>query len=312
MSVLDVNNYQVAVLLAAYNGEHYIIEQMESILAQDSVKVTIFMSVDQSSDSTLKIAKDYEIRYPDQIKVLPYGERFGSAGSNFFRLLVDVDFSSFDYVAFADQDDIWLSHKLSTSITEMKAAQADAYSGNVTAFWSDNRKVLIKKDFPQKRFDYLFESAGPGCTFVFNIDLALSLQAVLINNSEKISSLWLHDWFCYSYARHHGYNWYIGPQPLMLYRQHTNNQVGANSGLSALWSRIKVVLSGDAFSKVLTQASFIEQADLPIKNIKTNTFWSLLSLSLHAYQCRRNNKEAFLFFIALVLMSFKVLVAKNE
>jgi glycosyltransferase involved in cell wall biosynthesis len=57
MSVLDVNNYQVAVLLAAYNGEHYIIEQMESILAQDSVKVTIFMSVDQSSDSTLKIAK---------------------------------------------------------------------------------------------------------------------------------------------------------------------------------------------------------------------------------------------------------------
>lgn len=122
MSVLDVNNYQVAVLLAAYNGEHYIIEQMESILAQDSVKVTIFMSVDQSSDSTLKMAKDYEIRYPDQVKVLPYGEIFGSAGSNFFRLLVDVDFSSFDYVAFADQDDIWFSHKLSTSITEMKAA----------------------------------------------------------------------------------------------------------------------------------------------------------------------------------------------
>lgn len=312
MSFLDENNNQVAVLLAAYNGENYICEQMESILAQDSVNVTIFISVDQSNDSTLKIAKQYESNYSDRVKVLPYGKKFGSAGGNFFRLLVDVDLTSFDYVAFADQDDIWLSHKLSSSISEMKVTQADAYSGNVTAFWPNNQKVLIKKDFPQKRFDYLFESAGPGCTFVFNINLALSLQSALIKNAEKISSLWLHDWFCYSYARYHGYNWYIGSAPLMLYRQHTNNQVGANSGMSALWSRVKVVLSGDAFNKVLNQANFIEQNDLPIKKIKANTFFSLLSLSLSARQCRRNNKEAFLFFIALVLMSFKVLVARNE
>ena len=312
MRVLDVNNYQVAVLLAAYNGEHHIIEQMESILAQDCTEVTIFMSIDQSSDSTLKIAKDYEVRYPDKIKVLPYGERFGSAGSNFFRLLVNVDFSSFDYVAFADQDDIWLSHKLSTSITEMKAAQADAYSGNVTAFWPDERKVLIKKDYPQKSFDYLFESAGPGCTFVFSRDLALSIQTMLRKKPSQVSSLWLHDWFCYSYARHNGYKWHIGSEPLMLYRQHMNNQVGANSGISALLSRMKVVLSGEAFAKVLTQAHFIEQDDLPIKYIRKNTFSSLISLSLHAFKCRRNNKESILFFIALVLLSFKVLFTKNE
>ena len=308
MGLLEFRNNRVAVLLAAYNGEQYIVEQIESILMQHDVDVTIFISVDRSSDLTHAIVNGYSNSYNNKIIILPYGERFGSAGSNFFRLLVDVDFTLFDYIAFADQDDIWLPSKLSSSISEMKATNSDAYSGNVTAFWPDNRQVLIKKDYPQKHYDYLFESAGPGCTFVFNIKLALSIKDILIKKSEKISSLWLHDWFCYSFARHRGFRWHIGSNPLMLYRQHTNNQVGANSGLSAILSRIKVVLSGDAFTKVLTQASFIEQDEPPINNLKVNSFLSLLSLSLQAFQCRRDNKDAFLFFIALILMSLKVFV----
>ncbi|MFV7706696.1 glycosyltransferase [Shewanella algae] len=308
----EVKNCRVAVLLAAYNGEQYIVEQIDSILMQHDVDVTIFISVDRSSDSTHMIVNDYSNSHKNKVIVLPYGAKFGSAGSNFFRLLVDVDFSLFDYVAFADQDDIWLPNKLSSSISQMKATNSDAYSGNVTAFWPNNRQVLIKKDYPQKRYDYLFESAGPGCTFVFNVKLALAIKDILIEKSEKISTLWLHDWFCYSFARHSGYRWHIGSNPLMLYRQHTNNEVGANSGLSAILSRIKVVLSGDAFHKVLTQADFIEQDELPIRKLKVNSFLSLLSLSLHAFQCRRDNKGVFLFFIASILMSLKVLVTKNE
>lgn len=312
MSLLEVKNDRVAVLLAAFNGEQYIVEQIESILMQHDVDVTIFISVDRSSDLTHAIVNDYSSSYKNRVIPLPYGEKFGSAGSNFFRLLVDVDFTPFDYVAFADQDDIWLPNKLSSSISEMKATNSDAYSGNVTAFWPDNRQVLIKKDYPQKRYDYLFESAGPGCTFVFNVDLALSIKNILIKKSEKISTLWLHDWFCYSFARYCGYRWHIGSNPLMLYRQHTNNEVGANSGISAILSRIKVVLSGDAFNKVLTQANFIEQEVLPIEKLKVYSFSSLLSLSLLAFQCRRDNKDVFLFFIASILMAFKVLVKKNE
>uniref|UniRef100_A4Y8G8 Glycosyl transferase, family 2 n=1 Tax=Shewanella putrefaciens (strain CN-32 / ATCC BAA-453) TaxID=319224 RepID=A4Y8G8_SHEPC len=303
---------KVAILLAAFNGEKFIAEQLKSIFGQILVDVTVFVSVDFSSDSTLDIVNDFVKTESGRIEVLSYGEKYFSAGRNFFRLLVDVDFTPFDYVAFADQDDIWLPNKLSSSISEMKATNSDAYSGNVTAFWPDNRQILIKKDYPQKRYDYLFESAGPGCTFVFNVDLALSIKDILIKKSEKISTLWLHDWFCYSFARHCGYRWHIGSNPLMLYRQHTNNEVGANSGISAILSRIKVVLSGDAYNKVLTQANFIEQDELPVKKIKVNSFLSLLSLSLLAFQCRRDNKDVFLFFIASILMSLKVLVKKNE
>ncbi|MCG7496866.1 glycosyltransferase [Vibrio sp. Of7-15] len=295
---------KVCILLAAYNGEAHIKDQFDSILAQSDVDIDLYISLDRSTDKSLEIVQEYTNRYSN-IHMLAYGQCFGSAGRNFFRLLLDVDFSKYDYVSFADQDDIWLENKIHSSIQLMLKNGADAYSGNVTAFWEDGKKLLIAKDSPQSEFDYLFESAGPGCTFVLTKSLALDIKKALSNKILELDSLWLHDWFCYSFARSNGYNWYIGSEPLMLYRQHESNEVGANTGFKAIVSRVKKVLRGDAFSKVLEQADFLEQNDLPIQMIKKGDSFSLLKLACMGARCRRKCNEKIYFSIALTLISIR-------
>ncbi|WP_278182914.1 glycosyltransferase [Vibrio misgurnus] len=297
-------NDRVCVLLAAYNGAEYIQEQLDSIVNQVYVLVDIYVSLDLSNDKTFEIIVDYQDRYPN-IYFLNYGERFGSAGKNFFHLLSTVDFSSYDFISFADQDDIWLPHKLSTSIKLIKEFGSDAYSGNVVAFWANGKRTLIKKDCEQVEFDYLFESAGPGCTFVLKSKLACEIKSRLNEKLVDIDDLWLHDWFCYSFARSNGFKWHIGSEPLMLYRQHDNNQVGASEGVGALISRAKVILSGEGFDKVIQQSKFLGQNELPIQLINSGSFLSLLRLASIGSNCRRKGSEKFLFIVALLLLAIK-------
>jgi len=155
------------VLLAAYNGEKYIREQIDSILAQQAVSIEIFVSVDRSKDNTYDLVCRLSELYPT-VNVLPYGEKYGGVAKNFFRLIRDVDLTGFDYVSFADQDDIWMPGKLAKAVEVMNGGYYSAYSSNVIAFWPDGREALVKKSQPQRKWDYLFESAGPGCTFVLN------------------------------------------------------------------------------------------------------------------------------------------------
>ena len=231
---------KVAVLLAAYNGMQWIEEQVDSILNQQGVAVTLFFSVDLSTDGTDQWVQMLAEKHSNVV-MLPYGERFGGAGSNFFRLIRDVDFSGFDAVSFADQDDIWFSDKLKRACALLQAGQYDVYSSNVTAFWPDGKQVLIDKAQPQKQFDHFFEAAGPGCTYVFNIDAASAFKRFLIELDERIQAVSLHDWLAYAFCRHNGFRWNIDPAPSMLYRQHTNNQVGTNIGFTAYKKRIELV-----------------------------------------------------------------------
>ena len=156
---------KIAVLLASYNGVKYIKEQVDSILNQKEVDVTIFISDDLSTDKTIEYLQDI---YKDfkNIVYLPSGSKFGGAGKNFFRLIRDVDFSSFDFISFVDQDDIWYDDKLIRAINTIKDKQIDAYSSNVLAFWEDGKEMIINKSSLQARYDYIFEAAGPGCTYV--------------------------------------------------------------------------------------------------------------------------------------------------
>jgi len=294
----------VCVLMAVYNGEQWLKEQIESVLNQTNVSLDIYISLDVSSDSSLEIVNEYVDKYSN-VFLLPLEERYGSAGQNFFRLLRDVDFDRYDYVSFSDQDDIWLERKLEKSIEHIVKTDSDAYSGNVTAFWGGGKKVLIKKDYPQVKFDHLFESSGPGCTFVLKQELALSIKACLLSNSSKINTLWLHDWFCYSFARSNNYKWFIGGEPLMLYRQHENNEVGASSGISSLISRAKIILSGDGLDKVISQSEFLNQNDYPIQLINNRNYFGFLKLACLSMKCRRAWVDKILFFLAIFLLSLK-------
>ena len=91
------------VCLAAYNGTAYIAEQIQSILDQKGVELDLFVSVDASTDGTENLLAEWAQSEPRLI-LLPFGEHFGGAGPNFYRLLRDIELAEFDYLSFADQD----------------------------------------------------------------------------------------------------------------------------------------------------------------------------------------------------------------
>ena len=230
----------VAVLLAAYNGKEFISEQVHSIFNQSGVSVQLFISVDLSTDDTYEWCKQLEARNHN-VTVLCYGERYGGAAKNFYRLIKEVDFSNFDYVSLSDQDDIWLPSKLTHAVKLITAKKLDAFSSDVVAFWEDGRESLVKKSFPQKSYDYFFEAAGPGCSYVLKVGAMQSFKDFLIQNWNSVNQIDLHDWMIYAYCRSSGLKWSIDDMPLMRYRQHESNQVGFNSGLKAYLKRISLV-----------------------------------------------------------------------
>lgn len=292
-----------AVCLAAFNGALWLPEQIDSILSQTGVVVKVFVSVDQSTDDTQEFFKIIA-QSQDRIVMLPHGERFGGAARNFFRLIKDVDFQKFDYVAFADQDDIWLPNKLLRAHEEILRTEADGYSSNVIAFWPDGRKALIEKSQQQVQWDFLFEAAGPGCTYVIRKELACAVQNIVRNRWDEIQDVGLHDWFTYAFARANGYRWVIDDVPGMLYRQHENNQVGANSGWRAFVHRADKILSGWGLAQSALIARLVGLGDDPFfLRWSERSRWGLFYLALNARQCRRRVRDKFIFGLSCLVLS---------
>ncbi|MCF5164463.1 glycosyltransferase [Pseudomonas congelans] len=288
---------KVAVLLAAYNGMAWIEAQLDSILKQTNVCVSVFISVDTSTDGTEAWCADYAQRHAN-ITLLPPAGRFGGASRNFFRLIRDVNFSTFDYVALSDQDDIWHLDKLDRATTKLQSEDLDAYSSNVTAFWPSGRRVLLNKAQPQVRWDHLFEAAGPGCTYVLKRRLVDAFKASLIEQWQSAQNVSLHDWYCYAFARSHGFRWFIDPVSSMDYRQHENNQVGANTGVSALLTRLKTITNGWWPDQVLLIARLIDSHYLSTMGATYSRHFLFLRLIFVSRHCRRRRRDKFLFVIA--------------
>lgn len=285
----------VAVLLAAYNGKAYIQLQIESILKQKGVDVSVFISVDKSTDGTF----DYCLQLAEadsRIQLLSYGERFGGAAANFFRLIRDVDFSDFDLVALADQDDIWLDDKLLTAHEALIRYKADAYSSNVLAFWQDGRQMVVKKAQAQRQFDHLFEAAGPGCSYVIRSNALSDFKQALKNKAGIAEKIALHDWLIYAYLRTHQYRWFIDENYKMLYRQHQDNQVGVNKGLNAAIRRIKLFQSGWYRSQVKLVGEFVAFTD---KN-----FASRLVVLMNINQLRRKLSDRMVLLLLVLVGAY--------
>lgn len=293
---------KLAVFLSAYNGTSYLVEQIESILRQECVDIHIFVSVDKSTDGTEDLLARWGISEP-RLTLLPFGLRFGGAGSNFYRLLRDVNLKGFDYMSFADQDDIWLPDKLSRAHKTLERTGADAYSSNVMAFWIGGRQLLIEKSQKQVKWDFLFEAAGPGCTYVMRKKLACAIQDVIKSRWEDMQEVGLHDWFTYAFARANGYRWVIDDYAGMRYRQHEKNQVGVNSGARAFVQRARKVLSGWGVSQSALIAQLVGLGDDSfVRRWSGGSKSGLLWLALHAWQCRRRPRDKIIFALSCLAL----------
>lgn len=293
---------KIAVLLAAYNGREWIEAQLASVLAQVAVNVDIFISVDPSSDGTETWCAEFAQAHANVVLLPPSG-RFGGASRNFFRLIKDVDLSAYDFVAFADQDDVWYADKLEQAVATLRSSEADGYSSNVVAFWADGRRLQVNKAQPQVRWDHLFEAAGPGCTYVLSRKLAMAFKAQLLSCWDDAQRIDLHDWFCYAFARSRGYGWVIDPRPGLDYRQHARNQVGVNNGVVSAMARWRKITSGWWFAQVLLTVRLL-QIDSPFFALAGSNgqvkSWTKLAFS--AANCRRRARDRVVFFAICLLM----------
>lgn len=304
-------NKKIAVLMTIFNGEKWLENQISSILSQREVDVTIYVSLDISTDKSREIL-DKIASFHKNIIFLKEGV-FGSAGKNFYELIKNKEIpKDFDYYCLADQDDIWLDEKLSRAITKIEETASQGYSSNVTAFWPSGEQRLIVKSQPQTKWDYLFEAAGPGCTYVLSADLYQRFSEFISTSDIPVEKFEAHDWMIYAFARSRNFRWVIDESSYMLYRQHASNQVGANRGVKAYVKRVKLVLSGLWFLNIeilidILNLKNIEPARLLIEK-KSSAYFMLASMSS---SLRRKNSDKLFLKIFFIFFSFKTMFIKK-
>ena len=228
---------KIAVLLATHNGRRWLPKQVESILGQRDVEVRVIAMDDGSTDGTPAWLTERAGADP-RVTVLDDDGTGGSAAANFYRLIATATFADDELVAFADQDDIWMPGKLARHASLIHAGN-DGVSSNVTAFSANGRRSLIRKSFPQREFDYLLESPGPGSTFLVTQRLISLTRDALADG--PAASVDYHDWLIYALARAHGWSWHIDDESTVDYRQHDENAMGANVGTRSAVSRLTLI-----------------------------------------------------------------------
>ena len=103
----------IDILMAVYNGERFLAEQIESIIGQSYSDWHLYICDDGSKDNSVQIMSDYAEKYPNLITVSVNSEPTGSACGNFMRMLSK---SESEYVMFSDQDDFWLADKIKLTL----------------------------------------------------------------------------------------------------------------------------------------------------------------------------------------------------
>ncbi|MDU0314728.1 glycosyltransferase [Phycicoccus sp. M110.8] len=282
----------MVVLMAAYNGMRFIAPQVDSILGQFGVEITLVVSVDDSTDGTREWVEAL-VQRDARVQMMPSPGRLGSAAANFFRLMSEVSVDSYDYVALADQDDIWLPGKVDRAVDVLSRHDAAGYSSSVWSWSEDGSVSLVDKAGRQREWDHLFSSPGPGCTHVLRADVFMRLQQVLLEHRRVLTEVEYHDWLDYAFVRENGWDWYIDTEPQMLYRQHDSNQIGANRGLGAKVRRVAQLRRGWMWEQAAAVIEVVgAQEAMPARLMKQRGLGARLRLAAVAPKCRRRRIDA--------------------
>ena len=222
---------EVDILLAAYNGEKFIGEQIESILAQTFQDFRLVIRDDGSSDNTPAIIEDYAAKYPGKIEVVRDDVVCKSPTKNFFELLKHAEA---EYVMFSDQDDYWLPYKLEAILWHMKEAERDNPGKPVMVFTGfevvdehlHSMKILGSVDVPEYLYSFntmlMMNNCVAGCTEMINRALYESMGGY----DDRCG---YHDAYSALYASALGVIVHVAMASIK-YRQHANNDTGYSGG----------------------------------------------------------------------------------
>lgn len=219
---------KIAILLATYNSQSFLIEQLDSIINQSYKDFTLYIRDDGSTDVTLDIVKKYSESYSN-IKLLSDSVLHRLSMGSFMWMLEHVEA---DYYMFCDHDDVWLPCKVEKSLEKIRSIETVDKSALVCSdlMVVDAELKIIHRSFweyMQLRPELLVQcnyavscNLFTGCTMIINKKARLQSFPVSKNAS-------MHDgWIGLRVIANNG-NIGCIEEPLILYRQHGNNVCGA-------------------------------------------------------------------------------------
>ena len=220
----------IDILMATYNGEHFIADQIMSIQRQTYKNWHLLISDDCSNDGTLDVIQRF-VQSDTRIQVVSEGVKHGGAKENFFALM---DFSKAPYCMFCDQDDVWLPEKVEKTLKFVQDLEGHESGTPILAF-TDMRVVDAKLNAISASFEQfssidpsrtkfpqvIAQSLGAGCTMMTN-----AAAREIASQVKDIDDVIMHDWWLSLVAAAFGRIGYLD-ESTSLYRQHGSNEVGA-------------------------------------------------------------------------------------
>ena len=245
----------VVILMASYNGADHLDEQLGSFLAQDHADWSLIVSDDGSGDGTLDILAAFARAHPDRRVTILSGPRKGDAGANFMSLLrrtIDTAPAG-SFIAFSDQDDVWLPQRLSRGVaalaglSDRRAAWCSRTiitGADITEADMAPRLSAPRLSAPRPRplgfRNALVQNVMAGNTILLNPAAA----ALACRLAAQVDRVVVHDWWLYLILTGSGATVIHDDRPCLYYRQHAENEIGANDSHLARLLRLKMLVSG--------------------------------------------------------------------
>jgi len=234
----EIDSPQVLVLMSTYNGERFLREQLDSIFSQKNVRVSLMVRDDGSKDHTCDILAEYGSKHPEM--EWERGENVGFVGS--FTALVKKAYESAlrpSFYAFADQDDIWMSHKLIKACETLSTkddSRPNLFTSNSMQIDAKGNELVPFHQGPVPKFrkgNVLVFGTEQGCSMVFN------RKAIEIYASHAPSVTW-HDRWLYHICYFLGSVTYCHDS-LFFYRRHEHNALANHKAGSLEGEPSKIV-----------------------------------------------------------------------
>jgi glycosyltransferase involved in cell wall biosynthesis len=212
-------NTSVAVVVATYNGATYLLAQLESIALQTHKPAQIIIVDDASSDDTLRIANNFATEHPN-VLVVQNETRLGYI-KNFEKGML---LATASYVALSDQDDIWVPHKLETLLANI-GGQMLAYSDSELI---DSEGQLLNQKMSTIKNQLAYHTPIMYAIGAWAPGHAMLFKKELIEKATPFPTLVTHDFWLGFVATCYGTVVYVN-EPLVHYRQHAQNAIGADT-----------------------------------------------------------------------------------
>jgi len=227
----------IHILLASFNGSKHISSQISSIINQSYNNINLTIRDDGSSDNTVTTIKEFICNSKKYNIELIENESFDIGHcKNFSGLCESILTKDLGYFCFSDQDDVWLPEKVSVLQTRMIELETLHGKGTPILIHSDLSVVDEQLNEIAPSFieyqglpnpsdhsfpEFLYQNVVTGCACMFNralLDIAAPIPSHAV----------VHDWWFALCAEYFGVVDFIN-QPLVKYRQHGNNAIGAIS-----------------------------------------------------------------------------------